>query len=228
MQPLSPNINITFDKPLPHYNPIAKLITKSWYTSPNNLELPFFNVEILKKYINSTLTEIESLRFKYNEKKFWWEIEFGTKPIELTVDRDDRILINIIKIKKYAAKQAAEKAMANGFYEEIMDEYDDNGELPGPVPIDSNGKWCRMFIYLSYDEEKNVILVEFHRENGDHASFYPIIHTIKHMLNDTKFKNWIKRLEYIMFCEGIEYDEKNHIINYLCNDLIKREISTYL
>lgn len=227
MQPLSPNVNIIYEKPLPHYHPIAKLITKSWYTSPNNLELPFFDVEILKNYINNTLAEIESLRFEYNEKRFCWEIEFGTKPIELTVDQKDIKLINIIKKKKYAAEKASEKAETNGLYEEIFDEYDDD-ELPVPVPIDSNGKWCRMFIYLSYDEEKNVILVEFHRENGDRASFYPIIHTIKHMLNDTKFKNWIKRLEYIMFCEGIEYDEKNHIIKYVCNDLIKRELCTYL
>jgi hypothetical protein len=228
MQKLSPNVKIIFEKPLPHYHPIVKLITKAWYISPNNLEIPVCDVEILKKYINSTLAEIESLRFKYNEKRFCWEMEFGTKPTELTVDQHDIKLINIIKKKKYAAVKAAEKAEANGFYEEIMDEYDD--ELPGPIPLCHNngGKWCRMYIYLSYDEEKNVILVEFHRESGDHNSFYPIIHTIKQMLNDTKFKNWIKRLEYIMFCEGIEYNEKNHITQYVCNDLLKKEVCTFL
>jgi hypothetical protein len=227
MQLLQANVNIIFEKPLPHYHPIAKLITKSWYVCPNNLELPFFDVEYLKNYINTTLAEIESLRFKYNEKRFCWEIEFGTKPIELTVDDNDIAFLNIIKKKKYAAKQAAEKAQANGLYEEIMDEYNDD-ELPGPIPIDSNGKWCRMLILLSYDEEKNIILVEFHRECGDRASFYPITHTIKHMLHDIKSLNWHKRSAYLMFCEGIEYDEKNHIVNYVCNDLLKREICTYL
>ena len=227
---LNPYVNISFEIPQRYYHTRAKLITKNWYIYPNNLELPFFDVEILKKYINNTLAQIEGLRFMYNDKKFCWEMEFGTKPIELTVDQTDIKLINTIRIKKYAASKAAEKAILNNLDEEIIDEYNENDELPGPIPMfkPSDGKWCLMFIYLSYDEEKNTILIEFHRDSGDRISFYTIIKIIKDMLNNNRFLNWTKRLAYLMFCQGIEYDERNNIINYVCNDLLKREICSYL
>jgi hypothetical protein len=232
MQNLLKIDNITFNIKLPYYNERAKLIIKYSNVSPNYLELPFCDVEIIKKHINDVLSKIEGLRFTYNEKKFCWEIEFGTKPIQLTVEQDDYKLLEIITNKKYVAIQAAEKAyekaQSNELYEELFDFGEDEFLPPIPMYDYENGKWCRIIIYLSYDEVKNLIFVEFHRVNGDRNSFYPILSIIKTSLNDDMFLNWLKRSAYIILSEGVEYHHKNHIMKYLFDDNVKREICSFL
>jgi hypothetical protein len=224
LEPLKPGFVITGLKP--YFNARAKLPNKRFPVTCKHVELPLCDPEIIKKVINNTLAEIEGVRGEYDEKKFMWILEYGTKPIELTIDKSDYKLKRIIEHKKYAALMAASIALEKF---PLNDEFfEDDGELPSPIPICSNGKWSNLQIYLTYDDEKNVILVEFNRYNGDHTSFYVVANIVERVLKEPTLINWIKRVNYLMFCEGIEYEPKNHILKYLCDDIVKREICSYL
>jgi hypothetical protein len=219
MQELPPGFKIIGIKP--YYNERAKLPNKKFYTFPKHVEFPFCDVEIIKKIINNNLTQIEGLRGEYNEKKYIWDLEFGTKPIERTIDKADYKLVKIINRKKEAAMDAAIKAQDKFPHNNNYD----NDELP-PPPF--NLKWMHMNILLSYDEEKNTILVEFNRLIGESTSYYFVANIIEHALKEIAFVNWIKRAAYLMFTEGIEYNPKNPILKYLCDDMVKREICSCL
>ena len=226
MQELKPGFAITGIKP--YYNEKAKLPNKKYYAMFKHIEVPFCDVEIIKKVINNALARIEGVRGNYNELKFIWELEYGTKPIERTIDPSDYNLIRIIKQKKYAALFASEKALDRFPHNADYNDYHDGDEFPEPVSIFANPKWSVINILLSYDEEKNVILVEFNRLIGDHASFHIVSNVILSELKKPELLNWIKRVEYLKFTEGIKYDNKYPTLRYLCDDMISRELCTYL
>ena len=221
LQRLKPGFVITGIKP--YFNARAKLPNKRFPVTCKHVELPLCDPEIIKNAINNILTQIEGVRSEYNEKKFMWTLEYGTKPIELTIAKADFKLRRIIEHKKYAALMAALNAIEKFPHN---DEYDD--ELPDPIPFFANGKWCNIQIYLTYDEETNVILVEFNRFNGDHASFYFVSNIVESALKAPTLLTWIQRSDYLAFVEGIEYDRKTPALKYLCDDMVKREISSYL
>jgi hypothetical protein len=180
LQPLKPGFVITGLKP--YFNDRANLPNKRFPITFKHVELPFCDPEIIKKVINNTLSQIEGVRGKYDEKKFMWTLEYGTKPIELTIERGDYKLKRIIEHKKYAASMAASRALE---IFPLNDEFfEDDGELPSPIPIWANGKWCSLQIYLTYDDEKNVIIVEFNRYNGDHSSFYVVSNIVERVLKE--------------------------------------------
>ena len=222
-QPLKPGFVITGLKP--YFNAKAKLPNKRFPVTGKHIELPLCDPEIIKKAINNTLAEIEGVRGEYNEKKCMWTLEYGTKPLELTIDKADYKLRRIIEDKKYAAIMAASVALEK--FPHNAHVFDDD-ELPPPIPFFANGKWCSLQIYLTYDEEKNVILVEFNRYNGDHASYYFVANIIDSVLKVPRFVNWIKRVNYLMFVEGIEYFPTNPVLKYLCDEMVQREICSQL
>jgi len=226
-QPLKQGFVITGLKP--YYNAKAKLPNKRFPITCKNVALPLCDPEIIKKAINNTLAEIEGVRSEYNEKKFMWTLEYGTKPLEYTIDKADYKLRRIIEHKKYAAIMAASFALEK--FPHNADHFDHNFDddyLPPPIPFFANGKWCSLQIYLTYDEEKNIILVEFNRYNGDHASYYFVANTIDSVLKAPTFVNWIKRSNYLMFVEGIEYFPINPVLKYLCDEMVQREICSHL
>ena len=217
----------------PYYNERAKLPNKRFPITCKNIALPFCDPEIIKKAINNTLAQLEGVHGEYNEKKCMWSLEYGTKPIELTIDKDDYKLRRIIEHKKYAALLASSKALEKfphnaDYYDDDFDNFDDDDDLPSPIPLFANGKWCNIQIYLTYDEEKNIILVEFNRYNGDHKSYYFVANAIETTLKAPTLNNLIRRTNFLAFTEGIEYDHTNPIQNYLCNDMVMREICSYL
>jgi hypothetical protein len=227
LQPLKKEIVITGLKP--YYNTKAKLPNKRFPFPCKNIALPLCDQEIIKKDINNTLAQLEGVRGEYNEKKYMWNLEYGTKPIELTIDKADYKLRRIIDNKKYAALLASSKALEkfphNADY--YNDDFDDD-DLPSPIPLFANGKWCNIQIYLTYDEEKNIILIEFNRYDGDPSSYYFVVNAIESTLKAPTFNNLISRSNFLTFAEGIEYNPTNPILKYLCDDIVKREICGYL
>ena len=109
MQPLKPGFVITGLKP--YFNARAKLPNKRFPVTCKYVELPLCNPEIIKNVINNTIAQIEGVRGEYNEKKFMWTLEYGTKPLELTINKSDFKLRKIIEHKKYAAIMAATVAI---------------------------------------------------------------------------------------------------------------------
>ena len=139
-----------------------------------------------------------------------------------TINKSDFKLRRIIEHKKYAAIMAASRAIE---YFPHNDDFFEDGEL---IPCFASGKWTNLQIYLTYDDEKNTILVEFNRYNGDHISFHFVANIIDAALKAPTLLNWIQRSDYLAFVEGIEYDRKTPALKYLCDDMVKREISSYL
>jgi len=205
-----------------------KLPQNKFYRFPNFTQLPYFEPEILIKYINETLSGIEGIRGKYCEDRFLWQLEWGTRPIEYTIDNDDYKLFQIIKHKKYAATMAAVEANKRYLNNIIYYDDDDDDEFYlAPIRISDN-KWFKFTIMLSYEEDKDCIIIEYNRLTGDAISYYDIIDTIKKNLLDIKNLNWFKRLGYVLLIDGI--DEKyisGHIMKYICNDVIMREICSF-
>jgi len=54
---------------------------------------------------------------------------------------------------------------------------------------------------------------------------------VLNIINENEY-NWINRSNYIMFIEGIDFKLENrlekHILHYLCNELLCKEICSYL
>ncbi len=187
----------------------------------NSIKLPYFDYEILIKYINYFLSKIEGLKSEYNKGTFTWELEWGTKEIEYTIDRSDYKLIQIIKQNKKAAILASIEANKKFPNNINFDEEESDSDF-------NNNKWCKFIITLDYLSDDNSLLV-YNRLIGDVITYYDIISKFKKNLNDKKNLNWFKRLGYIMFVDNI--DEKyinNHIMKYICNDLIMKEISSFI
>ena len=182
---LSKITTITFDGgAMPSkFNNEFGLLTKPFYVIPSHFVLPLSDPKNIAQTINQELQAIESLRYEYDESKHYWEIEFGTKPPELTTDNPkDYKLCRIIDNKKWAALYAAIRAKEK--YPHLIDNaYDD--ELP-PPPISL--KWCRFVISLYYDEDEKEIIVEFNRRWGDADSFtfYQIFNHIKKVFVNLK------------------------------------------
>ena len=209
----------------PTFNLRVKLPNASWYNFPNNIKFPLCDPEILKKYINNILSDIEGVRYNYNEKECLWSLEYGTKPILYTIDKFDYKLRSIIFNKKHAALLAAEKA-----YNMFPHNSDvlNNDDILLPIPLFGIKKWSNIEIYLSYFEPTDVILIEFNKIRGDSASFHSIIKTIKEKLNDIALLNWCKRVGYLMFCDGVKNANNNDIDKYLLDQMMKREICSFL
>jgi hypothetical protein len=151
---------------LTKYNKEVGMLTKPHYIIPSNFRIPFSDPKIVAQRINQKFDTIEGIRYKYDDVKHCWEVEFGTKPIELTVDPKDYKMQRIINAKKWWALHAANKAAEK--YGDALNLYGDDNELP-PPQIDL--KWCRFVINFYYDEETKEIIVEFNRPWGDADSF---------------------------------------------------------
>jgi hypothetical protein len=172
----------------PYYNTKAKLPNKCLYPLYDHIKVPFCNVENMKKCINNTLSEIEGIHGEYDEEKYMWNLEYGTKPIEYTIEPGDWKLNEIILQKKFWALLTSRKAFEQ-FHQNDYDYGFDKGYAPLPfrtlaasrfsVKSFTNRKWCKINISLSYDEENNEIIVEFNREKGERETFYFVSNIIK-------------------------------------------------
>jgi hypothetical protein len=183
----------------------------------NIRRFPFCDVGWLKKTIVEELSDIEGLRFEYDEKKFCWNIEYGTRPIEYTDVVDNYKLFQIIQKKKWCAFEASMKAS------ELFTRPDYDDERNEPCR-----SWFQGDIRLFYDELKNEIVIEINRVRGDTPMFYCIKNSINEVLSDTRIQNWAKRRNYLMFIEGTHDYVENNITRFLFDEMICREISCFL
>jgi hypothetical protein len=173
---LSETTDINFGKQS-SFNKEVGMFSKPYYILPTNFRIPFSDIKNIAKIINAKFDAIETLRYKYNESNHYWEIEFGTKPLEVIISSKDYKLIKIIDNKKWAAIVAARRAIEK--YPYLLEElHEDNDYLPGPL---TDLKWCRFVVNLYYDEEPKEIVIEFNRVWGDaHCyTFYQLFNYIK-------------------------------------------------
>jgi hypothetical protein len=179
-----------------YYNEKAKLPNKDFHISHQHIKLPFCDAEIIKKVINNVLAKIEGLRGEYNEEEYMWNLEYGTKPLEETINRYDFKLKEIIQTKKFWALLASRKAFEQFHKNDYDYGFEDNYTPLSfsllcaskfSVKSFTNRKWSNIHIFLTYDEKENIIFVGFHRANGDRDSFYIVSKIIENALTETNF-----------------------------------------
>ena len=202
----------------------SKLPLHSFYMLPNHTKIPYINTKLLINHINFILSGIEGIRGEYNEKKFEWELEWGTKPLEYCVENYQ--ISRIIKTKKSNAFYASIRASSR--FPHNIQHNNDNFELQDIK------RWCKISIMLSYIKENNEIIIEYNKPRGDTVSFYYIVNKIRNNFTMEETKKWInteaiwiKRKNYLMFIESI-YHIHNNITNILCDEYCMREICSYL
>lgn len=185
-----------------------------------NIQFPYCDVDWLKNLIVETLTEIEGLRLRYDEDKFCWSFEYGTKPIEYSIDNYE--LYKIIRKKKCCAFQASIKAT------QLFNDLYDNDDNDDTDDYYINKYWCEGYINLLYNEQNDVIVIEINKTIGHTNTYYYIKKVLKDVLKDKKLYNWAKRRNYLMLLEGTPDYLENKITRYLFDELICREISSFM
>jgi hypothetical protein len=191
-----------------------------WYNG--KIDVPLCDPQYIKKIINKIISEEEGLRCEYDETKCCWNIEYGTEPLEYSV-RHDYKLKNIINHKKWVTYQVVDKALT--MFPHLQNNYDDD-ELPTPPYL--YPRWAKFNIYLGYNETENSIVIETNRTIGCNIMYYSIKNKLDEIFKDECLINWLKRKNYLMLMEGIEYNRKNPILRYLCDEYVARDICTYL
>lgn len=219
------NIDIELNDSYIVLDPNVKLPIHSFNLNIYSNVIKYLNVEILKKYLNRKLSEVEGIRFNYNEQKFKWKLEWGTTPLEYTIN--DYNIQNTIKKTKMFAIKAANKAIIK---------YPHNEDTQISYFIYSEiYRWFKAQILLSYNPESKQIIISYDRLMGDVGTFYYILGIIKSYFDDPRNISIIERegiiaerLNYLRFIEGTIDNSNNIKTRILFNEDNMKEICSYL
>jgi len=138
----------------------------NYYDAP---DLPFIQ---LKEMIESILSQIEGLRYDWNEEYFIWNIEWGTRPFENSLDYKS---FNTVKLGRIVSMEAASKAIE--LFPHNVD-WDYNG-----IPIEQAGSWHKSELHVYCDPKRNKVFIQINRMVGCHNSFWNIWSQIKTALD---------------------------------------------
>jgi hypothetical protein len=127
------------------------------------------NGDTIRSRLATAINGIESLRSNYSEERNIWTLDFGTKPIQKTIDPYDRELLKIVNSKQWRALEAATKMLEKHEYLRDDDDYN----------MDRQMKWFLALVSICYDETINKIVVDYVFIDGDKFTFYHIKNTIE-------------------------------------------------
>jgi hypothetical protein len=127
------------------------------------------NGDTIRSRLATAINDVESLRSNYNEARDIWTLDFGTKPIQKTIDPYDRELLKIVNSKQWLALRVAIKMLEK---HEYLRDYDDDG-------IFKQMKWFLALVSICYDETINKIVVDYVFIDGDKSTFYYIKNAIE-------------------------------------------------
>jgi hypothetical protein len=104
-------------------------------------------------------------------------------------------------------------------------EYLFDDDLPGPC---MRGGYCQVEISLLYDEPSERYYLSRKRLRGDSFSASMLFGTIGYEFNTNIL--WMTRNPYISLAEGLQMKagKEDHISKYLLNDLICKEVCSYI
>jgi hypothetical protein len=124
--------------------------------------------DTIRSRLDSAINDIEGLRSNYNEAHDIWTLDFGTKPIQKTIDPYDRELLKIVNSKQWLALRVADKMLEK--HEYLRDDDDDG--------IFKQMKWFLALVSIC-DEATNKIVVDYIFIDGDKSTFYYIKNAIE-------------------------------------------------
>ena len=176
-------------------------------------------LSLLQKHVNIVLSRIEGLRYRWDNDKCIWLIEYGTEPMENKYKGKESWQI---RQGKNAAMCAAGEAM---FRFPHLIEDDDFDEDEPIALIDMPMRWCKIELRVYTDAVKGCFFVHFNRMTGDHSTYWNIWDIIRVYFQENTL--FLSRVSFLKLAEVIEFDENNHIHRYLFNNLLVKELCTY-
>ena len=143
----------------------------------NTVYAPDMTFPSLKQHIEAILSQIEGLKYKWDEDNFIWKIEWGTCPMEY--GKDYRIA-NTIKHGRFAAQIAACEAIK--MFPHLINGDQDNEDLG--LPIGQSGEWSKIELRAYWDSQQERVFLELNRMTGCHITFYNILEQFKARLGN--------------------------------------------
>jgi hypothetical protein len=127
------------------------------------------NGDTIRSQLATAINGIESLRSNYSEERDIWRLDFGTKPIQKTIDPYDMELLKIVNSKQWLALRVATEMLEK--HEYLRDD-DDDGNF-------KQMKWFLGLVSICYNKPTNKIVVDYVFIDGDKFTFYHIKNTIE-------------------------------------------------
>jgi hypothetical protein len=178
-----------------------------------NIDYYNYIINIINDFISNN-----SFRYIFNVSSYCWTIEYGTTPIEYTIN--DYYIKNIIRNKKLLAKDVAIIA-SRKFCNNIVNEYNINQYL---YKYNNLYKWCKIDIWLSNDKAENNLVIELNRILGCRVTFNYIK---KQLFNYINNYFWNKRVNLLKLKEST-LNEYNIMLSYIHDEYCLREICQYI
>lgn len=183
----------------------------------NTFTIPFDN---LQNHIQEILSNIEGVRFKWNQPHRVWNIEFGTTPLEKgKADFEFRQ----IRHGKHCAWLAAQKA--NDMFPHLIN-YEDTWMDIVDWNSEESARWAKLELRL-YNAEQNKITVHLNRMTGDRTANFVIWNKINEYLK-RKALFWA-RFPILAISDAItDEDAKKIKCRFIIDEFQLRELCSYI
>jgi hypothetical protein len=193
----------------------------SWYSVGWSTIDVYCPLSLFQEHIEDVFSRIEGLRYKWDNARCVWHIEYGTKPIEYGMPGlEYRQIMTGKAVAIQAALMAYEKFPDNMQFDDILqDEYE-------PIYAYGLGSWCIMELRIYNDIKKGCLFIHLNRQTGDRNSYSYLWRDIYHYFNENKL--FLSRSSYLGFVEGTEINKECHIQKYLFDDNLVKEFCTYM
>ena len=197
-----------------------------FYTLPSAIQLPPIDLNDFTNFIESTLSNCKLV--EWTRENYSYEVEFY--PIEgLRIDTTTKLY----RMKQMVIFDATNKALDK--FPHLLENNDEESEYenehylyPQPRLYGGYSKFKIKLYQLYHDDKEKCYVFELQKIKGETLSTYFIYNHIKYELK--KNLMWMQRKPYLSLFEGlqIESGREDHICKYLFNELIGKELCSYL
>lgn len=175
-------------------------------------------LESLKKHIPIILSDIEGVRFTWNQDNHEWDIEFGTAPFE---NGKPQLEYNQINNGIMNALIAASAAVTK--FPHLINEFGEQ-EIHN-ISDFKMARWSEMKLRLYRTNNTGSILIELNRMAGESCAHMHIWKRIKSYLDNIIIIS--NRMPYLAFAESMP-ENITGFNNKLINEYWLREICSYI
>jgi hypothetical protein len=126
------------------------------------------SLSLFQEHVESLLSTIEGMRYKWEPAKCVWIIEYGTPPLEH--NKTGKEVLQIFKgrcVANTAAQVAVEKFPHLAVYD---DDYEnENNDIP--LYNHEPGRWCKMELRIYNDTQKDCLFIYLNYLNHSNHSW---------------------------------------------------------
>jgi hypothetical protein len=205
----------------PNYEGVPPQKEDYWdvFGSINSFEISI-PLLLLQEHVNIVLSRVEGLRYSWDNAKCVWIMEYGIEPME---NKYTGVEFRQIKIGKMAALCAACNAVRR--FPHLIEE--DNFYHDEPVELlQMAAHWCKMELRVYSYHSKECFFLHLNRMSGDHTKHWNIWMEISRYFQQITL--FLSRASFLQLTQGIEYDKNDPIHRYLFDDMLVKELCTFM